>query len=64
MNIYRVDFDWQFASENFEYGLIKADTLEKATKKAKNMYPDARVYVYELEFNEKDYCVIYKLYKG
>ena len=60
-NMYAVEVYWKFASENFEYGLIQADTLEEAEVKMRAMYPDAiQILIRELEFNKNGYFTIYE----
>lgn len=61
MKTYIANIYWRFSSENFEYGLIQANSEEEAKTKLKALNPNAlSVYAYELEFDSDGYCPIYE----
>lgn len=60
MNLYQISVYWKYSSENYEYGIMKADSEEDAIAKVKLIYPEAiKIFAYEPVFDESGYSVIF-----
>jgi hypothetical protein len=61
MKLFNVNVSWRYASENFEYGVIQAESEEQAKQKLKEIFPDAlSISVYEIEFDNNGYHSVYE----
>lgn len=60
MNIYQYHICWKYSSENFEFGIIKANSIEEAEATLKRINPNIiGCYVYETYFDENGIQEIY-----
>ncbi len=60
MNTYVYSIAWRFSSENFSYGIIKADSVKEAEEKLQKANPSAiHIAAWEIEFDEDG---IYEVY--
>ena len=51
---------WRYSSENFEEGIIKAESIEDAEKRLKKIYPECiGCNARDIEFDEDDICIVY-----